>query len=53
MNKTLYVIGIEKHSKPKVHIPCCEWNDDLGSGLEILVSDIPKHVKILRFYHPS
>lgn len=28
-----------------------EWGNESASGLQILLEDIPKHVKIIRFYN--
>ena len=38
-------------SGQKIEIPHEEWHGDISEGFEIKVSEIPKQVKVIRFYN--
>lgn len=37
--------------KIEIEIPVTEWNEDMSSGYELKISDIPEGVEIIRFYN--
>lgn len=50
-NEVLDFFGGEPDGKGQlISIKNKEWNGECGYGVEILVSDIPKSVKYVRFY---
>jgi hypothetical protein len=35
----------------EVNIPTRKWENEYGSGFEIMIKDIPKDIEIIRFYN--